>query len=106
MIFSPIASQVERFRWDTSVRLGLTTRPRPTRAKPMNEIPAARFIMKSLFRAARFGIESLRGSGVSSAREGGDHARRWVRGARYRGFDVDGRLLARPPAALGASRHD
>jgi hypothetical protein len=35
----------------------------------MNEIPAARFIMKSLFRAARFGIESLRGSGVSSARK-------------------------------------
>jgi hypothetical protein len=35
----------------------------------MNEIPAARFIMKSLFRAARFGIESLRGSGVSNARK-------------------------------------
>src|ERR1700728_1243972 len=62
--------------------------------------------MKSLFRAARFGIESLRGSGVNSAREGCDHARRCVCGARYRGFGVDGRLLARPPAALGASRHD
>jgi len=33
----------------------------------MNEVTAARFIMKSLFRAARFGIESLRGSAVSSA---------------------------------------
>ena len=72
----------------------------------MNVVPAARFIMKSLFRAGRFAIESLRGSGVSSAREGGDHARRCVRGARYCGFVVDGRLRARSPAALGGPRHD
>ena len=32
----------------------------------MNEVPAARFIMKSLFRAAQFGIESLRGPAVRS----------------------------------------
>ncbi len=33
----------------------------------MKEVPAARFIMKSLFRAGRFGIESLRRPAVRSA---------------------------------------
>jgi len=59
MIFC-LASLIERF---PSFALALSL----SAQDPTKEVLATRFIMKSLFGDARFQIESLRGSAVSSA---------------------------------------
>jgi hypothetical protein len=48
----------------------------------------------------------MRRGGRERAGYGGGHARRCVRCARCCGSGGDGRLRARPPAAIGAARHD